>query len=396
MPFMTGGVTFTRFSVIGSKPSMFDDSHLERLRAFALGRGEKVSASGVSCGWAAGSHVLDDQFTELKNVYPDHLLWDFWTETDRPPSELFKAYYETDLKALASGNPSGFPSTKQKREAKESARDRLEEEAKDGRFKKRKCIPVLWDSIRNEVLIGTTSSGILDRFVPLFDRTFAESLGHKPDGPLVCLATRTAGDLATALNSDAKNAELSHFTNGVQEGADCRWSLFEGQPDFLGNEFLLWLWFKGYRQTDTLRVTDGTEVTWMFSGGVRLEHPVRSDNDTINAASAVHKPQAMQALQSGYLPRKAALTLVRQNQQFSCKLNAETLAITGLKLPKPDDSVTEARARIEDRLGTLRDFIETFDLLYHHFVGLRLSSLWASERRDMAGWLAETGRKVAA
>ena len=63
-------------------------------------------------------------------------------DTDRLPGALLKAYYEADLAALSRDDPSGFASAKQKREAKESARDRLEAEAKDGRFKRRKCTPV--------------------------------------------------------------------------------------------------------------------------------------------------------------------------------------------------------------------------------------------------------------
>jgi hypothetical protein len=395
MPFLTGSVTYTRFAVRGPKPGLFDDEHLERLRAHALAKGTPLAADGVLAGWAAGGHVLDDQFTERKNVYPDHLLWDFWTETNRPPAELFKAYYETDLKALSANNPSGFPSAKQKREAKESARDRLEEEAKDGRFKKRRCVPVLWDAIRNEVLVGTCSAATLDRFTALFHRTFGERLGRKPNEEV--LAERAAAALATDMNPEARDAELSRFTAGTPEGADCRWAPFSDRPDFLGNEFLLWLWFKGSEECDTVRVKDGTDVTWLFSGGIRLEHPTSSDNDTINAASAVRKPQALRAAQAGYLPRKAALTLVRQNQPFACKLTAETLAVSGLKLPKPDDAVTDARAKAEDRLGTLRDFVETLDLLYHHFLGLRLSSLWTSESADMTEWLRQpAGQRVAA
>jgi hypothetical protein len=30
------------------------------------------------------------------------------------------------------------------------------------------------------------------------------------------------------------------------------------------------------------------------------------------------------------------------------------------------------------------------DLLYHHFLGLRLSSLWTSELVDMVEWLAHS------
>ena len=88
-------------------------------------------------------------------------------DTDRLPGALLKAYYEADLAALSRDDPSGFASAKQKREAKESARDRLEAEAKDGRFKRRKCTPVLWDRAANEVLFGATSTTHVDRLAEL-------------------------------------------------------------------------------------------------------------------------------------------------------------------------------------------------------------------------------------
>ena len=47
-------------------------------------------------------------------------------DTDKIPGDLLRAYYAVELKALSKNNPSGFASARQKREAKEIARDRLE------------------------------------------------------------------------------------------------------------------------------------------------------------------------------------------------------------------------------------------------------------------------------
>ena len=51
-----------------------------------------------------------------------------------------------------------MPSARQKREARDTARQRLEDEAKDGRFLRRKAVPVLWDALSNELLVGSTSA----------------------------------------------------------------------------------------------------------------------------------------------------------------------------------------------------------------------------------------------
>ncbi len=129
MGFFTGRVTFLRFAVGGPAPRQFDDEHLDRLREHAAGRQAVAAADGVEAGWAAGRSVLDLDFDLAKNVINDTLHFDLRVDTDRLPGDLLKAYYEADLTALARDNPSGFASAKQKREAKESAQDRLAAEA---------------------------------------------------------------------------------------------------------------------------------------------------------------------------------------------------------------------------------------------------------------------------
>jgi hypothetical protein len=81
------------------------------------------------------------------------------------------------------------------------------------------------------------------------------------------------------------------------------------------------------------------------------------------------------------------LTLVRHGDQFQFKLDAETMQVSGAKLPKPDDAVVGLRARTEDRLTHLRGLVEALDLLYATFVERRLSSLWAHDLADMRAWL---------
>jgi hypothetical protein len=386
MGLFTGAFTLTRFVAQGPKPRMFDHEHLDRLREARL----PSPAGGTLARWAGGSHILDFDFSEAKNIYPDHLVWDFWTETDKIPADRFKAYYETELNGLASLNPSGLPTAKQKEQAREAARDQLEQEAKDGRFRKQKCIPVIWDMLRNEVLFGSTSDAAIQRFKQLFSETFMAHLFQTAIAET--LEGRDAATLATKINSECKGLDLTNFNTGGQKPIDCRWALIDGRPDFIGNEMLVWLWHKS-RGEGTVTVRDGSEIAFMFSGGMRLEHPTEKDNDTINAESAVRKPQAFRALQSGYLPRRTALTIVRNNEQFQFKLNAETLAFGALTLPKPEE--TDARARTIARFNSIRDFLESFDLLFDHFVQLRTSRLWESEVADIRKWL-NVGRAVMA
>lgn len=395
MSFATGSITFSRFGV-RMVHRTFDAKHLELLSDHAIGSSRITTSEGIDTGWGAGQHCKDRDFTELKCIYPDHLAFDFVTELNRVPPERFRMYYSTELKALSSRNPSGYPSARQKREAKETARERLEQESKDGRYLRWVQVPVLWDSVRQEVLVGTTSLTVLDRFTTLFEKTFGPSLLNWQSPPTDgALHWRTAANLATAMNPAAKDAVVSNFTNiDLDSCGGVRWATFDDQPDFLGNEFLLWLWYRYQSDQQSTIVQDGSSIEHFFSGGMRLEHPVHKDNDTINSDSAIRKIQAFKAAANGYLPRRTALTLVRQGEAYSFKLNAETLAVCGLKLPKPNDDLTNPRDVQIDRFERLRDMTEALDLLYKHFVEWRLSPYWVTELADMRLWLA--GEVVAA
>jgi len=372
--FLKGSLSFVRFRTDLPRPRVFGELHLDALRAHAAGKQRVAAADGVEVGWAAGESVLDVEFGESKNVWPDHFLFDFWTLSDKLPPDLLTAYYVADLRAISRDNPSGFPSSRQKREAKESARERLEQEAADGRFKKRKCVPVAWDAARSEVLFGSTSAAAQLRFLKLFEETFGGRLT-----PI------TAGELAARINPRAADEALSLFVKGITPD-DAAW--VPAGADFLGNEFLLWLWYVAdCTGTDTLALPDGSEVVFMFSGGVKVEDPRgQTGHGTMNSESAVRLPEARAAVRAGKLPRKAALTLVRHDDQFSVILQAETLAVTSGKVPNAPGDVN-GRAREEHRLQAVRDLCETLDQVYAAFLGLRLSKAWELELAEVRAWL---------
>src|SRR5580698_6666611 len=126
MGFFSGRVSFLRFKVNKRAPRIFGEEHLESLSAHQAGRKRIASADGIETGWTAGDHILDTEFELAKNIINDTLTFDLRVDVDKIPSDLLRAYYAVELKALTKKNPSGLPSTKQKREAKEIARDRLE------------------------------------------------------------------------------------------------------------------------------------------------------------------------------------------------------------------------------------------------------------------------------
>jgi hypothetical protein len=391
MGFFTGRVTCTRFRVAGRGPRSFGPEELERLAAHAIGKQRVATADGSQAGWTAGDHLLDTRFELAKNVVNDTLHFALRIDTQKIPGDLLRAYAQVELEALAKDNPSGHPSARQRREAREAARDRLEAEAGDGRYLRRKTYPLLWDARSNELLVGTTAVTILDRLHTLFQQTFDR--GFELNG-----AGRQAFLLAEGRNQTraVDDATPAAFVPGPAS-AEVAWVPDEANRDFLGNEFLLWLWCVLDSESDTLELADKSEVTVMFTRTLTLECPRgQTGKENISSDGPTRLPEARRAVQAGKLPRKAGLTLVRHDQQYELTLHAETLALTGAKLPPPEGDNEQERR--DERVNQLRHLLETHDLLYDAFGHRRCGPDWAKELARVQRWLQreERGRSGAA
>ncbi len=382
MGFFSGNISYSRFRIPGYRPGTFTEEFLDRLDAMAIGTQKVASKDGVSIGWVAGDHILDKSFQLEKNVIQDTLSFGLRVDVNRLPSDLLRAYAAQELAALAKGNPSGIPSKRQRKEAKEAAQDRLEAEAKDGRFLKRKMVPVLWDGNSGEVYLGSSSVAMIDRFVDQFEATFGKKPVHTTSGGVAYQLAETHG-----LTNGVEDAEPSAFMPGRSSG-EVAWMPDEACRDFLGNEFFVWLWYKLDGSSDEITLSDGSTAAVMISKSMSLECPRgQTGKQTVQSEGPSRMPEAHRALFAGKWPRKAGFIMVRHQQQYEFNLSAETFAVGSLKLPATEES--EERARLEERVNQLRAFLETLDLLFEVFVAKRAAhSTWKTDLGKMQKWLA--------
>jgi hypothetical protein len=379
MGFFTGRVTCSRFRVSGRAPGMFGPEDLAKLEDAAIGKQRVATGDGSQCGWIAGDHILDTRFDLAKNIVNDTLQFAMRVDEIKIPSDLLRAYFCVELEALASQNPSGHASAKQKRAARQAAKERLEHEASDGRFIRRKSFPLLWDSPSNELLVGTTSVSVLDRLLSLFKQTFNRSLDFLGSGALAFAHAEV-----TQQTRSVDDASPTSFVHG--QGEEIAWVADEHNRDFLGNEFLLWLWYVVENETDTIKLSDDSEAAVMLARTLLLECPKgQYGRESFSSGGPGKLPEALRALQVGRLPRKTGLTIVRHDHAYELNVQAETLAISSAKLPAPEEE--DERARLEERVSQLRHMIETVDLLYAAFLERRLGDKWKPEAAKVRKWL---------
>lgn len=377
MGFLNGRVTYVRYRVGGDAPLKFDSDILERVEAHAVGKhGLGDAADGVTFGWSGGDHVLDVNFGADKNVLNDALHLAIRIDTDKIPGDLLRAYTRIETDARAHLNPSGFANKAQKQEAKEAAIARAESEAADGRFRRRKHTPVLWDGTTNTLYAGTNSASILDRIQSLFRETFDRNLEPITAGSLA--AERTGSNFAPV-------AFLGSDPNAVTQVA---WAESDpNRPDHWGNEFLMWLWHALQNDGDTLALADGTEATVMFAKTLMLDCPRgMTGSDSLKDEGPSKLPEAFRAIQSGKLPRKAGLIVVRNGVQYDLTLQAETLAVAGLALPKVEGA--SGREAHMARIESLRHLVETLDLMYDLYGRRRTGPDWAGDLGRIRLWLS--------
>jgi hypothetical protein len=386
MGFLNGRVTFTRYRVSGSSPLPFAEDVLALAAQHVAGRrGAADPTDGVSTGWAGGDHVLDLTFDLAKNIINDALHLAIRNDTDKIPGSLLKAYTQIETEARAKLNPSGHPTKAQRTEAKEAARLRAEAEAADGRFRRLNHYPLLWDGQTGTLYAGSTSTTVLERLQTLFRETFDRTLE-----PI------TAGSLAMSLagpDADEQNGltegTLSLFGGEEAELSTVTWA--ENAPnilDHLGNEFMVWLWHTLQNDSDTVQLADGSEVAVMLAKTLTLDCPRgETGRDSLTDDAPTRLPEALRALQSGKLPRKAGLILVRHGAQYELTLQAETLAVSGAMLPKPEDHGLSANEVRIARIDSLRHLTETLDLLFDAYRRRRAGSGWSQEVSRIKRWL---------
>ncbi|MCB9852420.1 MAG: hypothetical protein H6819_04940 [Phycisphaerales bacterium] len=397
MAFLNGSVSYARFRVHGGGPKRLDEHLLDKIREHRIGSDKILRSDLEESGWIGGRHLLDVEFDLEKNVLLDCLHFGLRIDAHKPPPDLLRAYEQQEFDALlkeASGH--GTPKfSRIKKEAREAAKGRIESELKEGRYRKQRQFPLFLDTQRDILYVSATTPSVHERLLPLFKNTFGKRLE-----PL------TAGSLAIAWadhhnqSRQLENLEYAAFIPHPENGLDSPyWTSHDpAARDWLGNEFLLWLWYTLEEESDTLEMEDNSDAAVMIVKQLALECPwAETGKETITCDGPSRLPESRRAIQSGKLPRKAGMMLSRHGQQYEFTMQAETFNISGAALPKVerdedaptngDGAVDNIRVRHEERLEQIRHMAESVDMLFGAFLTRRLRADWNKTRDTIRAWL---------
>jgi hypothetical protein len=393
MGFASGSVSFRRFQVLGQHPKEIAQDILDKLAGFVLQEGEYSAPEEIEYGWCGGRHVMDAKFTFEHNVFADALNFALRIDTNRVPSELKRAYQLMEEEATAANNPSGFISKKQKRDVKDVVRRKVEEELKSGRFRRSKLIPMLWD-FPTQTIYSPISNAAAEKLHELFDRSFGLEL--EPLGAGTVALHYAEAKQKRREYEDARPTRFVFGPEGESQHPEYPWVAKGPQPkDFLGNEFLLWLWHETDSKGGTIKSEEAGEVAVVLDRSLELDCAYgQTGKDALRGDGPTRMPEARDALRSGKLPRKTGLIFETFGKQYQFSLNCETLGCGGTVLPEVEEA-EDARVLFEERIAMLRDLAKGIDALYHTFLKVRMGSAWESHVSAIRHWIMHQARQAA-
>ncbi|MDB5213207.1 MAG: hypothetical protein JWO86_1134 [Myxococcaceae bacterium] len=174
---------------------------------------------------------------------------------------------------------------------------------------------------------------------------------------------------------------------------------------FVGRELLLWLWF----ESEVFEATLSTKVHGSFGLWLegRLVLSAGQEVTTIKGTIPGQHREAKEALLRGKMPDLAAVHISWADHDATLTLKAETLGISGLKLPRkepdaapPGEGTTvpvrraprrraapaaaaaelaasEANEDLYERMRVTREIEGIVEALYRDFLALRLGPAWS-------------------
>jgi len=156
-----------------------------------------------------------------------------------------------------------------------------------------------------------------------------------------------------------------------------------------GELFVIWLWYHADIDDTMFRLSDGSLLSLSFDNQLTLEAKLaQAERTRISGGAPAASSEAREALRQGKLVSQAKIRVERDEKTWVFVLNAQTLTLTGLKIPAvmtkaDDEKLYERQFLIEEIDALVRG-------LYERFLTIRLDAKqWKNESHALAAWIDE-------
>lgn len=154
----------------------------------------------------------------------------------------------------------------------------------------------------------------------------------------------------------------------------------------IGETFLTWLWYRSDTNDGMFTLSDSTTLSLLFDNQLVLESQLaEAERAQLTGANPSASNEAREALRQGKTVKATKLCLNCHEREWKFMLNAQTLAVSGLRIPAlmtkaSDEKLYERQALIEELCALMRG-------LYELFLSIRLDeSSWDAESKAINDW----------
>ena len=424
MPFLSGRPTFTRLTLPPTQatPDTLDAETIDLLNEHAFIASDVGVPLEREIGWVAPDNILDTDLAYERLAYRDAsaAIVGLRIDTNKVTPEIrraVRAQHERAARDAAGvdGNLSRADRA-DRADAKAQADAELAGMLAEGRFRSSKSTEILWSLPDRAVLLAATAGSTVEALCDQWRQTFGSGLVPQSAGTRALEFFEDAGRNAdfddlrptrfttrpAAARPDADLASPGAFGDDPDTPA-VPWAASSPEPrDFLGNEFLLWLWWLTQSHEGMLTVTDPTtgreselalaihtavetECAWGYTGKTTVR-------ESSGGAPAINAPELAVALATGKLPRKAGLHIAEMDtaRAWSCTLQADRWAVSGVVLPPVEEPFEHPREEEEYRVASTLELDRLLWLAFRSFLTDRAGEGWSTVAGHIREWIAES------
>ena len=161
--------------------------------------------------------------------------------------------------------------------------------------------------------------------------------------------------------------------------------------EFLGREFLLWLWYNSEAKGGTYKL-DGEEIELWVDKKIVLRHDGDEGSEKITCTGDnPHLKEARYAVSENKQVTECQLRLKIEDNEYSYTLDSEWMNFKSFKAPKVlQDVKDDPDGLFYEKMYLVEKALAAVDRIFKKFVQLRTSSEWDEEEKPaLLKWISQ-------
>jgi hypothetical protein len=363
MGFDTGSISFRAFYL---QPDLPRD-HIDQFSQDAAPSLDALGRDSIS-GWVTGRHLLDRHITDENATLGSYLRLTLMKAERKVPAPLLHAHCV--MEELAAAEAQGVPYLK--REERSRIRGDVTARLLPDMPPHLSGIPMACRRNGDVMFSAALSENQLDAFVIAIKRTLdIDAIPVTPETAALRRKHKSVTDVApTSFSPECADTE-------VNAG--------------IGLDFMTWLWFFSEARRGLLETAEGSfevqlegPLTFVMEGHGAHEARLRKGEPLLSG-------EAKTALLSGKKLNRARVHLVRDKQEWTADVDAESFVFSGLTVER--EQGLDRISAFESRMRSIHAFLAGFLSLFDLFLDERLDATrWSEARQEIHKWV--TSRDV--